>query len=1029
MPGRGGNNSPPPGSLHIFSEEQPGDQIGPYHLLERIGEGGFGVVWLAERRRPFVQRVALKLLKPGMDSKAVVARFEQERQALAFMSHPNVAKVFDGGLTGRGRPYFAMEYVRGEPITTFCNRNNLSIRERLRLMILTCEAVQHAHQKNIIHRDIKPSNVLVAYAENAGAPTTGGTAASAGEHERTDRYVLKVIDFGVAKAVNHTMASDPIHTELGQVIGTLEYMSPEQAERSPLDVDTRTDVYSLGVLMYELLTGTVPFEESYLRQKGYEEAQRIIREVDPPTPSTRMVATSERARLVSRAMQLDPEQLRRTLADELEWLPMHAMRKLRQERYDSAAAFALQINKYLRGEPLDIAPDSRWYRLKKLMRRHRRLVAAGATVMAALVIGLAATSLMLQRAVRAEARIAAALAAERQAGYDANIAAAGALLEHGNTAEMGARLEKCPAELRGWEWRFLNAAANSETRRVDLSEPIEELQFEPGDEAVWVRTAGRVVRIPSRAGQPITTLSARLPGTYVGMSAGHRLLILSEDKRVTIRSVDDSSKIVMEMAISPDDRIWRRYSISPDGLQTAVVCGAPGSSAFSLQIFGSQAPSAPTTIERLQVFYWDSTQPGWGWACVDNNSEDLSQSLLHIRCNSGAIESSVPVIGGREYSSGSFGVTTREPPFLLMSSYGTLTTDGHFSLAEISRSVSGAGRWATRAENGIITVSASGENSTLVRWCGVALPSATAVAQSGKWVAAAGNNGVVHLWDTGTKISEIDPEGVSWPWGVHDIRFRRDPDGVEPVLLAHFDGKRCSGMDIQRRQVAAPPVRSSPPSDCYSFGRQGADNTLRVRLAQGESIEWSTEEVPGTGAILRFVSREGASRDVYSFPVPYRPCAAARKSVCVFGAGAEVVCFWNGGSAKPEVMEVSGRGVNALAVTPDFQHILAATLDGKMYSLSRGGTGCVMFEGGHISAINCVAVSMDGTRALSGSSDGKIVVWDIQRRIALLATSTDGPVVELAFSPDDSGDIIYTDGGSLRWLRGTPVGTATTESY
>ena len=244
--------------------------IGPYKLLEVIGEGGFGVVYLADRREPMVQRVALKVIKPGMDTKAVVARFEQERQALAVMDHPNVAKVLDGGITATGRPYFVMEHVKGEPITAFADRQCLTIKQRLELFISVCEAIQHAHMKGIIHRDIKPSNILVAPGGEGHAP------------------IVKVIDFGVAKAISHTLTDKTIFTERGQIIGTPEYMSPEQAEMGSTDIDTRTDVYSLGVVLYELLCGSVPFDSKSLRAAGYAEIQRIIREVEAPRPSTKL---------------------------------------------------------------------------------------------------------------------------------------------------------------------------------------------------------------------------------------------------------------------------------------------------------------------------------------------------------------------------------------------------------------------------------------------------------------------------------------------------------------------------------------------------------------------------------------------------------------------------------------------------------------------------------------------------------------------------------------------------------------------
>jgi serine/threonine protein kinase/tetratricopeptide (TPR) repeat protein len=345
--------------------------IGPYKLLQTIGEGGFGTVYMAEQEHPVRRQVALKLIKLGMDTKQVIARFEAERQALAMMDHPNIARVLDAGATETGRPYFVMELVRGVPVTEYCDTNKLTPRQRLELFVPICQAVQHAHQKGIIHRDIKPSNVLVTL------------------HDA--RPVPKVIDFGIAKAISQRLTEKTIFTEFRQMIGTPEYMSPEQAEISGLDIDTRTDVYSLGVLLYQLLTGLTPFDARDLRSKAYAEMQRIIREVDPPAPSTR-VSTNENLPSIAAQRNVEPRKLTATVRGELDWIVMKCLEKDRTRRYDSPSALAGDISHYLADEPVAASPPSTAYRFRKFVRRNRALVTAGSIVLMVLLAGIAGTT-------------------------------------------------------------------------------------------------------------------------------------------------------------------------------------------------------------------------------------------------------------------------------------------------------------------------------------------------------------------------------------------------------------------------------------------------------------------------------------------------------------------------------------------------------------------------------------------------------------------------------------------------------------
>jgi len=338
-----------------FFIEKPGSWISQYRLLSVLGEGGMGIAYLAEQEHPIKRRVALKVIKPGMDSKRVIARFEAERQALALLDHPNIAHVHEAGTTDSGRPYFAMEYVEGLPITEHCDRHKLTIEDRVRLFQQVCQAVHHAHQKGIIHRDIKSSNILVLI-EN-------------------DKAIPKIIDFGVAKAIAQPLTERTLLTEDRQLLGTPEYMSPEQADLASEDIDTRSDIYSLGVLLYVLLTGSLPFEAADLRRGGIEHIRQVIRETNPKTPSTRLTSLGKEAEKVAERRCTEVATLARRLHKELEWIPLKAMRKERSERYRSASELADDIENYLIGAPLIAGPPSTIYRLKKSVRRHKALVA------------------------------------------------------------------------------------------------------------------------------------------------------------------------------------------------------------------------------------------------------------------------------------------------------------------------------------------------------------------------------------------------------------------------------------------------------------------------------------------------------------------------------------------------------------------------------------------------------------------------------------------------------------------------------
>ncbi len=379
-----------------------------YKLLEIIGEGGMGEVWVADQLTPIRRRVALKMIKPGMDSRSILARFEAERQALAIMDHPNIAKVLDAGATDDGRPFFVMELVKGVPITTFCDARKLSPRERLELFIPVCQAIQHAHQKGIIHRDIKPSNVLVALHDEQPIP--------------------KVIDFGVAKAVGQQLTEKTIYTGFGALVGTPAYMAPEQATFNQLDVDTRADVYALGVILYELLAGSPPFEPEQLKKAALDEILRLVREVEPPRPSTRL-STSQAKATIAAVRQSDPVRLAKLVRGELDWIVMKSLEKDRNRRYDTANALAVDVARYLKDERVEACPPTLGYRLRKAYRKNRAAMRAafaflclvlGAGVLATLLAIQARRAEMLALVQREEAEFARQMAAEQRMAAELN---------------------------------------------------------------------------------------------------------------------------------------------------------------------------------------------------------------------------------------------------------------------------------------------------------------------------------------------------------------------------------------------------------------------------------------------------------------------------------------------------------------------------------------------------------------------------------------------------------------------------------
>jgi WD40 repeat protein/tRNA A-37 threonylcarbamoyl transferase component Bud32 len=981
----------------------PGIVAGRYTLVQQIGEGGMGEVWVAKQTEPVKRRVALKLIKPGMDSKSVLARFEQERQALALMDHPNIAKVLDGGITDDRRPFFVMELVNGLPLTRFCDEAKLGIRERLEIFTSICQAIQHAHQKGIVHRDLKPSNVLVTIIDGEPVP--------------------KIIDFGVAKATAGRLTDQSLSTQFGAVVGTLEYMSPEQAAFSGADIDTRADIYSLGVILYELLTGLRPIDAKQLRQAGLAEMFRIIKEEEPSRPSTRL-STEESAASLAALRHTEPKKLISLLRGELDWVVMRCLEKQRDRRYETANGLARDIQRYLADEPVEARPPSAGYRMQKFVRRNKGRVIAAGLVFLALVGGIIGTSwglLAAQQALHAEAeqrkiaervadereqarsaaenekdqkeqerkradtKAAEALAEKQRANqkatdalvekqraekqllrsewllYASQIAAAQREWERNDFALAWQHLDACRADFRGWEHNYLYTLFTRNQRKLKgLTGPVLCVAISPdgkriaggsldGTLKVWDTAAGNAILTLQGHTNPATCVAFDAEGKRIASgSLNGTLRVWNATSGQQIMTLDTHTFGVLSLAFSPDGK---RIAIGCGRLdQRMVLCDATsGQETLGFDVHTRLVHGVAFSPDGKRIVCGGDDGMLGVWDAASG------QEIHTLKGHTGQVNSVAFSPDSKRIVSGSEDQTLK----LWDAATGeqTLTLKGH----------TGRVNSVAFCQDGK-RIASGGEDQTLKIWDGTSgreilmlkghagAPLSLAFSPDGKWIASGGQ--ALTVWDVTGGEEMLALKGHDH--GYNNLAF--SPDGKR---IAH------DGWDT--------------PSPTSYF------NALKV---------W--DAISGKKMLT-----------ITGHTYPLSCVAFSPDGKWIVGGGLAGVKLWDAISGQ-ESLTFKGyaKGVYAVAFSPDGKRVVA----GDVYKALKlwdatSGQELLTFKG-HTGNVTSVAFSPDGKRIVSGSEDKTLKVWDaISGQEVFTLTGHTSRVNSVAFSPD--GKRIASGGGGL----------------
>jgi WD40 repeat protein/serine/threonine protein kinase len=1008
--------------------------IGQYKLLEPIGEGGMGTVWMAQQTEPVKRLVAVKLIKPGMDSRQVITRFEAERQALALMDHPNIARVLDGGTTNAGRPYFVMDLVKGVPITRYCDEHHLTPRQRLELFIGVCQAVQHAHHKGIIHRDLKPSNVLVALYDGEPVP--------------------KVIDFGVAKAAGQSLTDKTLVTGFGNLVGTLEFMSPEQAEVNQLDIDTRSDIYSLGVLLYELLTGTTPLERKRVRESGMLESLRIVREEEAPTLGNRL-SSAEELPTIAANRGLEPAKLTRLVRGELDWIVMKALAKDRNRRYESASAFAADVHRYLNDEPVLACPPSGWYRCCKFARRNKGGVLTAASVALGVLLAVG-SALVVQAANNAQIKAEQmqtneALAREKQTNeahlrslareqrtlHFQRLGLAQRDLANNNVGSAEELLHECPERLRGWEWRLLKRQPYEEPLVVPTGK-VWVMQLACSDDGRYLATSsidsamrGEVKLRDAVTGKEVHTL----PGHAVAFQPkGGQLATADADKvhlwdaatAKPVRTLEGHTGAISALSYRPDGK--RLASASVDGT-VRVWDLATGAEVVRFGDHGEPVLCVAYSPDGRRIASWG----------VDTNirvwDADTGEQQMQLAGHWHRVIGLVFHKDGRHLVSvGSDGrrfwdLQTRQ-------------------LEQTFRGVNSAAFMATFSPDGDRVVFA-GVDKTVQVWDWPSgqevlalrghtdVVMAVAFSADGRRLFSASADGTIRVWD-GTPLAQGAPlwdrplQGHEGP--VFGLAF--SPDG-RSLATGALDGTARLWDVAARKLVHTLPGQDVPSVAFHAGGRRlttvATDGTLaqwdaangqRLRTLRGHlGPIWNPNMGVGftaDGERLTTMSRDGAThvwesdsgREVARIAPPGLATTAIlspdgrRLAVAGFGS--------------VQILEVESKKRLAgwsttfhiayhLAFSADGQQLAVAFADGTV-SVWEIQSEKLLHTFRHDDRVTCVAFHPNGRQLASGSCDNTAKVWDLETgQILQTLRGHIGYVMALAYSPD--GRLLATASG------------------